>query len=299
MSTDPSARNAPSPPAPSRRWRIVATLALAGSLVVNALANTLPLNNRSTGELAALYPNLFQPAGLTFSIWSAIYLALLAWAVAQFVRSRPVPPVWTRLSGPLAPASRRALGEAIAPLFAAACVLNTLWLFAWHWERVALSVVVMLGLLASLVLLNARLAGSRFLLPRLAFGLYLGWIVVATVANVTALLVDLGWSGRVPGLGWLMPGMAAPAVVWAAGMAAVGALVLRETILRLEATWVGAAGTWALAGIVLARYDDHPVIAAVAALGAVLVLATALRMGCENRERARQAAREARTVRTG
>ncbi|TVP75030.1 MAG: hypothetical protein EA352_09250 [Gemmatimonadales bacterium] len=288
----PAGRRPPPPhPVSGRRWRIASTLALAASLVLNALANTLPLNDRTTGELSALYPNLFVPAGVTFSIWSAIYLALMAWAVAQFVPSRRArPPTWGRLTGPRPPAGRRALGEFIGPHFALACVLNGLWIVAWHWEQVALSVVVMLALLATLVLLNVRLVGSRFLLPRLAFGLYLGWIVVATVANVTALLVALGWSGEVPGLRWLMPGMAPPAVVWAAGLAALGALILRETILRLEASWVGAAGTWALSGIVLARYADHPVIAGVAALGALLVLVTAIRTGLANLRRARNPA---------
>jgi hypothetical protein len=39
-----------------------------GMLVVNGLANGLPINGRTTGELSAMFPNLFVPAGITFSI---------------------------------------------------------------------------------------------------------------------------------------------------------------------------------------------------------------------------------------
>ncbi len=230
--------------------RVVAALLFAGALGVNGLANGLPLNDRTTGELAALYPNLFVPAGVTFSIWGVIYLALAVWAVVQFL------PRWA------------GWGRTMAPYFAVASALNASWLFAWHWEQVGLSVLVMLGLLGVLVLANGRLLRGGPLPARIAFGLILGWICVATIANVTALLVAVGWGGL--GLG------DAP---WAAIMTAVGAGVGGAAALHLRNPYLGWAVVWALSGIVLARWDDVSWIAWVAGAGALGVAGAAILAG--------------------
>ncbi len=241
--------------------RILAALALLVALVVNALANRLPLGGRTTGELSALYPNLFVPAGITFSIWGVIYLLVAAWAAVQFL-----------------PAHRGA-ARAIAPAFALSSVLNAAWIFAWHHEQVLLSVGVMMGLLGVLLRLNhlldprVRNGWSGWgTLPRAAFGIYLGWISVALIANVTALLVAWDWSG------WGIPDP-----VWAVALVLVGAGAAIFTILRLRTPWVGAAVSWALVGIVLNRWSDHPAIAGVAGLAALGVAVVAVAHALEGR----------------
>jgi hypothetical protein len=222
---------------------------LGVALVANGLAAWLPLNDRTTGELSAQYPNLFVPAGITFSIWSVIYLMLLAWTVAQFF------------------GDRRALAERIAPAYAISSALNAAWIFAWHYEQVALSVLIMLGLLVSLLRINAILAGETgaHWLPRAAFGVYLGWICVATIANITALLVDLGWDGA-----------GVPDATWAMILVVVGAAAAAFALLRLRNPLIGAAVVWAFAGIVLNRWGDYRAIAFTAIAMAVLVGAIAL-----------------------
>jgi hypothetical protein len=229
--------------------RIVAVLMFGVALVANALAVWLPLNDRTTGELSAQYPNLFVPAGITFSIWSVIYLLLAAWSVAQFAGDRP------------------ALAERIAPAWAISSALNAAWIFAWHYELVALSVLIMLGLLAALLAINAILAehgGGRWL-PRATFGVYLGWICVATIANVTTLFVDLRWDGG-----------GIPDAVWAMILVVVGAAAGSFALLRLNNPYVGAAVAWAFAGIVLNRWDDYRAIAFTAIAMAALVGTLAL-----------------------
>lgn len=67
---------------------LIHSLVLIAVLTVNALANILPINGLNTGEVSALYPSLFTPAGITFSIWSVIYLLLLAFVLWQWVRLR-------------------------------------------------------------------------------------------------------------------------------------------------------------------------------------------------------------------
>jgi hypothetical protein len=230
----------------------VAALALVGALVVNVLANRLPLGGRTTGELSALYPNLFVPAGLTFSIWGVIYLLVGAWAVVQFLPSR-------------AP-----LGMRIAPAFAVSSLLNAAWLLAWHDTRVALSVGIMLGLLAVLLRMNVLLRDAEPpvpLLPRLAFGIYLGWILVATLVNVTAFLVSVGWEG----------GGVSPAT-WAVLLVLVGTGVAVVTLRRLRTPFPGLAVGWAFAGIALNRWNDAPAVAWTAVAMILVVAAATLAM---------------------
>ncbi len=234
--------------------RLAATFALLLALVVNGLANRLPLGGRTTGELSDLYANLFVPAGVTFSIWGIIYLLLIAWAGVQFL------------------ASATGLGRRLALLFALSSVLNATWLLVWHYQRPVVSVFVMAALLATLVGLNDRLhrfesrhatgqssrqAGraSGFLtLARAAFGTYLGWILVATVVNVTAALVALGWDGDVGGL-------ALSEALWATVLVVVGAGIAIATLIRFRNPWIGMAVVWALGGIALGRWEAHPAIA--------------------------------------
>lgn len=230
--------------------RVLAALLFLASLVLNALANRLPLNGKTTGELAAQYPNLFVPAGVTFSIWGVIYLLLMGWTVTQFL------------------SSGSATGRRIAPWFAVASLLNGSWILSWHYEFLGLSVVIMLGLLVTLLVLNTQLLpGKRapdgtgpHLLARVAFGVYLGWIAVATIANVTVLLVASGWRGD-----------PLPQAVWAMIMVVAGATAGVVAVRRLRNPYVGMAVTWGLIGIVLNRSDDVVAVAWTAGVCAAIV----------------------------
>lgn len=166
--------------------KILNLLAFLATIAVNAMANALPINGKTTGELSDLYPNLFVPSGLTFSIWGLIYLLLAAFIVYQ-----------------VAAQGRNAADflQRIGPLFILASAANIGWIFLWHYQRVSASLVVMLVLLASLLAIYLRLgigvqasSWPEKLLVRLPFSVYLGWITVATIANVTAVLVHAGWN---------------------------------------------------------------------------------------------------------
>lgn len=157
----------------------------------NFLAVVLPLNDKSTKALSDQYPNLFTPAGLTFSIWSLIYLLLLFFAVWQ---------IWP-LRAEQRRLDRNLAIDALGWRFVFVSFLNMAWLFCWHYEFVAASVIVMFVMLFQLIRIN-RLAFH--ILPhtqdyrnflQIPFGLYLGWISVASIANVTAWLVSTQWDG--------------------------------------------------------------------------------------------------------
>jgi hypothetical protein len=172
--------------------RIIAVfnfLVLVAVIAVNGMANAIPINGHTTGELSDMYPNLFVPAGITFSIWGVIYILLIVFVVFQLIEA------FRRGSG-------SKIFHAIGYWFFVAGVANISWILAWHYMHPVLSLVVMIVLLASLTIIyihldylksDLRRAEKYFVLP--CFSVYLGWITVATIANVTAVLVHLGWKG--------------------------------------------------------------------------------------------------------
>lgn len=151
---------------------------------VNALANILPINNLTTGQVSDSFPNLFAPTGLTFSIWGLIYLLLGAYVVYQLFSKK----INSKLS------------NQVNTLFIISSFTNSAWIFAWHYEVIWLTVILMLTLLASLikiadVLNKEKLNSDEKLLYKIPFGIYFGWITVATIANITGFLVSIGWNG--------------------------------------------------------------------------------------------------------
>ena len=208
--------------------KFVNALLLAGMLTMNYLANALPLNNKTTGELSDSFPNLFVPAGITFSIWGVIYLLLLIFCVIQFT-----------LRGKEAVSS-------IGWLFAITCILNSLWIVFWHYGKLPLSLLVMAGLLVALIYINLAIRNMQFGLLKASFGIYLGWICIATIANVTALLVYYGWNG-----------FNVAHEIWAIVMIFAGALIASLAIFRLGNPYIGLAVAWAFIGIAIKRQDDN------------------------------------------
>lgn len=233
-------------------------VAFVGVVTVNALANVLPINGRTTGELSDLYPNLFVPAGITFAIWGLIYLLLLAFVLYQ-VRS---------LFGP---APDRTI-DRIGGWFLLSSLANMSWIVAWHYEQVFLSLLIMLVLLSSLLQIYLRLDIGRADAPvpekvfvHIPFSVYLGWITVATIANVTALLVDLGWNGF--GLSDLF---------WTILVILIGTGIALAMLRRHGDIFIVLVVIWAYAGIVLRliTIDSEPETALLITLAAtILVLA--------------------------
>lgn len=151
-------------------------------VVMNFLAVTLPIGGRGTGEISDSYPNLFAPAGFTFSVWGIIYSLLAVYSIYQFLRPKDL------------------LLSRINRLFIPNALLNALWILCWHYDQLLLSVGVMVCLLWTLVRIAdiVRLPPARARVPwvvRLPFSTYFGWITVATIANITTFLVSIGWRG--------------------------------------------------------------------------------------------------------
>lgn len=170
---------------PSGSLHIISTVALLTVLVVNILANALPINGLNTGEISDKYPSMFTPAGITFSIWSVIYLALIGFMVYAW-RNRNDPRI-----------------HALLPWFIVTCVLNITWILVWHFLLPVMSVIIMLMLLATLISIFLKIRSFTFVnwsenvFISFPFTIYLAWICVATIANVSALLAFVNWNGGV------------------------------------------------------------------------------------------------------
>ncbi len=220
-------------------------LGFLGTVVINGLANAIPLNNKTTGELSDQYPNLFVPAGLTFSIWGLIYLLLAIFAIYQLIYA---------LRKNTQSAS---FLERIGMLFFVSSVANIGWIFAWHYEIVPLSLLIMLILLGSLIAIYVRLNIGRAestkaekYLVHLPFSIYLGWITIATIANATALLVHLNWNR-----------FGLSEQFWAVAVIVVGIAIALTILFYRKDIFYCLVIDWALIGILIKRVtvDATPV----------------------------------------
>jgi len=166
--------------------QISVVVTILATLVVNALANILPINGQNTGAISDRFHVYFVPAGYVFSIWGLIYLGLIVFAIYQ---ARPTQRENPRL---------RAAGWWIS----LGGLANIAWIFLWHYEHFVLTLVAMLVLLATLIITYLNLgigrnkaSNAETWLVRVPFSIYLGWISVATVANITEVLDFVKWNG--------------------------------------------------------------------------------------------------------
>jgi len=168
---------------------IVATITFLGMVVVNALANILPINNTTTGDVSNAYPNLFAPAAFTFSIWGVIYALLAAYTIYQsgILRKK------------ISSSTNKVFAD-INPFYIISSIANMLWIFSWHYHQIGISVIFMLVILYCLIKIadstkKLQLLKQENFLIRVPFSVYFGWITVATIANITTFFVSINWNG--------------------------------------------------------------------------------------------------------
>lgn len=252
--------------------RIVNIAALFFMLVINGLASgTNLIGGQPTGAVSDAYQNLFTPAGYVFSIWGVIYIGLIALAIYQARSSQDAEVVRSRMG----------------PWFAINAILNGAWLFFWGAELLWPAVVVMLGILTTLIALYTRLGigqtpaapGERWAV-RLPISIYTGWISVATIANVAAALVSIGFSGFVSG------NLLGPQFWFVLVVAAAVALGLLAAIWRRDAAY-GLVIVWSLVGITVAL-GPQPEAGALdlLAAAAAVIVAVGVVLGQARRKRA-------------
>jgi len=230
-------------------------LSVVLALTVNVLASALPLNGQNTGEISNRFDVYFVPAGYVFSIWSIIYIGWIAFVIFQFL---PAQKEYSRL---------RNLGY----WFALSGVFNAAWLFCWHYNLFGLSVLVMLALLVTLIVSYLKLdvggrqvsTGEKWAVD-IPFSVYLGWISVATIANVTDWLYLIEWTG-----------FGISPQVWAVIMLAVASLLGALITFRRRDAGYLFVFVWAFAGIAI-KQANTPLVANSAWAATIVALGLAI-----------------------
>jgi hypothetical protein len=225
------------------------------ALTVNILANGLPLNGQNTGEISDRFKVYFVPAGYVFAIWGLIYIGWIAFAIFQFLPSQKESPRLRRLGY----------------LFALSGIANAAWLFCWHYNQVGLSVLVMLSLLGLLIASYLRLGVGRtpngtveHWCVEVPFSVYLGWITVATVANISDWLFSISWNG------WGIT-----AQPWAAIMIAVASLLgLLMALTRWDDAYLFVL-VWSFVGIAV-KQTFSPLVMGTAWIASAFTLVLAV-----------------------
>lgn len=212
----------------------------------------------SGGSLAA-DATLLAPATTAFSIWSVIYLGLFVYTIWQWLPSQ-------------ATAKRH---RRIGFLAAISMLLNATWLLVTQqgWIWVSVLVIIVLALCLGMILRNLTSNPASGWADRLitdgTFGLYLGWVAVATCANIAAAGVASG-----------APGESVLGVLLASVVLVVAAALCWLFRARFGARWgVALAMAWGLGWIAVGRIADEPqsiLVGIVAAIAAVACLATLL-----------------------
>ena len=244
---------------------------------VNALANILPINGKGTGEISDSYFNLFAPAGITFAIWGVIYLWLAAFVIYQAAVSKGKT------------GTEQDIVKRIGWYFIISSLANTLWIFCWHYEIISLSLALMFIILFALIIANANIRKAQLSAKEKAFvlipfSIYLGWICVATIANVTTFLVSINWDR-----------FGLSDSIWTIIAIAAGTIIGSAAIIKNRDIPYGLVFLWAYAGILIKHTDAQPggfagqyqevIIAVSVALGILLVsiILAAIKAGKKNR----------------
>jgi hypothetical protein len=214
--------------------KLFVVVTFVAMVTVNALANILPINRIGTGAVSDSYPNLFAPAGLTFAIWGLIYLLLAGYTLYQLGLFRGK-----------AKEDDNGLLRKTGIVFSVSSLVNIAWIFSWHYKNIPFSTVLIAFMLICLIdimhIIDAqKLSFREKLFVRLPFSVYFGWITVATIANVTTLLVSVGWDGF-----GLSPSL------WTVIVLVVGMVIGAAATIRYKSMAYGLVLIWAYAGILI------------------------------------------------
>lgn len=230
-------------------------IALIITIIINYLSNTGVFNRSTMASVSAEYQNYFTPAGYTFSIWGLIYIGLIAFVIYQskgLFKKAEIPSVVLEIGW----------------LFVISCAANCLWILAWLYEYTGTSVLIMILLLFSLmrIVISTRMELDQVPFKKIVFvwwpfSLYVGWITVALLANITAYLAKMQWDGfGISGISWTI------LIICIAG------------IVNVFLTWgrnmreAAIAAAWGLIGVAVANTNSFPSIVYTAVAVAILLL---------------------------
>jgi len=236
----------------STQLKWVNIIAFITMVLVNGLAgSTTLLGGKNTAEISYANPTLITPAGYVFSIWGVIYVLLGIYVIFQALPRE----------------KEKEYHGKIGWLFVLSSLFNILWLFLWQFEYLSLSVILMLMLLASLILTYLRLDIGKSeveirekLTIHLPFSTYLGWITIASIANVSVALVSLDWNG-----------FGISHETWATLIIIIALLISTIVSVTRKDIAYGLVIIWAFVGIAAGQSGNHNIVL-LAQVSAIVVL---------------------------
>jgi hypothetical protein len=250
-----------------KKLQIANAIALVITVFINYYASAGLLSGTTVGEISAKYQSLFTPADYAFSIWGLIYLMLAGFVIYQG-------------RGLFKQVENDDFILQIGWWFVITCIANSAWIVAWVYEFTGLSVLLIALLLLSLlkIVINTNMERWNAPFPKILllwwpFCFYSGWVAVATIANISAWLTKLGWSGF--GLGDSS---------WAVGMILIAGVINLLMIWRRNMREFALVGIWALAAIAVANWGVHQSVV-ITAIGVSVILFVAISIhGSQNIE---------------
>jgi hypothetical protein len=227
------------------------------TVVVNGLAGgTTSIGGKLTAEISDANPTLITPAGYVFSIWGIIYILLGIFVIFQALPDQ----------------EGKGYHERIGWLFVLSSLLNIAWLFLWQFEYLSLSVVLMFLLLVTLIAIYLRLNIGKSTVPlreKLAvhtpFSVYLGWITIASIANVAVTLVSVGWDG-----------FGISQETWATLIIIIALIITLLVIAMRRDIAYGLVIIWALSGIAVKQGENQTIVTLLEVSVGIIVIALVL-----------------------
>ncbi len=238
----------------SKGYSIINLIGVVAVIFFNYYLNAQGINGNTVGSLSDKYDNLFTPAGYAFAIWGVIFLALLVQAIFLLVRSFKPEKDQT-------PITQIGLGIFFANLF------NISWLYAWLNEYTGISVVIMILLLIILlsVVVSTNMEKWDAPLKIIVFiwwpiCLYSGWIAVATIANISAMLAKMGWTGGIQ------------ESTWALILICMATLLGLFMIFKRNMREFSMVIVWALIAIAVRHWGVYPLLQYAAIIGSAVLI---------------------------
>lgn len=238
----------------AKGFSIVNLIGVIAVVFFNYYFNAVGINGNTMSSLSEKYNSLFTPAGYAFSIWGVIFLALFVQAIFLIVRA-------FKPEKDQNPISQIGLGIFIANM------LNILWVYAWLSESTGVSVAIMVLILITLLSVIVRTNMERWDAPLKIIVfiwwpicLYSGWIAVATIANISAMLVKVGWTGGIPETTW--------AVILIVVATLLGAFMIYKRNMREFALVI----VWALVAIAVRHWGVYPLLQYAALIGSAVLI---------------------------
>jgi len=222
-----------------RNATIVAMISMVITIILYALTATGYMGDNPVGRGSNYEEPLIVPAGYAFSIWSIIYLGLIIFPFYQWFKKSDHP-LWTKIKW----------------LYGVNVILNGLWLVVSSYDMLGLSVIIIVGMLATLYIINRALIALEsegvpinYWIERLVFSLYFSWITLATVLNVSSALTFYEWDG-----------FGISDVTWTWIMIPVAALVTSVVFFTYRDKAYASVVVWAFIALAVKHLDQYPMI---------------------------------------